>query len=293
MPADLHLVKPSTFYAFHRYLDELSAAGLRPATRRSAHYSIGRFARALPVDPFDATPTDVRNWWLGLHLRLAPTTTRSEMAEVVRFYRWAADAGHVTVDPTAGLRRPRIPRLIPRPISEADLTHAVAHAPDRIRPWLVLAACQGLRDMEIAGLQRRDVLDTAAVPTLLVRGKGGHERVLPLSACTLAELAPALPSGGWVFRRPRGRAGMAYTPQQISLYGNRFLHSVGVAATMHQLRHRFATVTYAACRDLRVVQELMGHRDPATTAIYTKWSPACAVDAVTAAALPQPGGDQS
>lgn len=65
-----------------------------------------------------------------------------------------------------------------------------------------------------------------------------------------------------------------------------YFEGLGIEATAHQLRHWFGTRTYAACRDIRVVQELLGHQDPATTATYTAFSDGEAAAAV--AALPTP-----
>lgn len=61
-----------------------------------------------------------------------------------------------------------------------------------------------------------------------------------------------------------------------------FLASLGIDATAHHLRHWFGTKTYEACRDLRVVQELMGHASPVTTAGYAAWSRVVAREAVEA-----------
>src|SRR5438045_3742893 len=97
--------------------------------------------------------------------------------------------------------------------------------------------------------------------------KGRSERVIPLSAFAVAELVPVLPAAGWVFRRMDGRPG-PNTPGLISHLANAHLHECGVAASLHQLRHRFATQAYQASRDLRAVQSMMGHTRPETTAGY-------------------------
>jgi len=73
----------------------------------------------------------------------------------------------------------------------------------------------------------------------------------------------------------------------ISHVANRHLAECGAGCTLHQLRHRFGSVLYQQTRDLRMVQELLGHADPATTAGYAAWDRAAAAGAV--AALPAPG----
>jgi site-specific recombinase XerD len=66
-----------------------------------------------------------------------------------------------------------------------------------------------------------------------------------------------------------------------------YLHDCGIPATLHQLRHRFGTEVYRVDHDLRLVQELLGHRDPATAALYTKIVQADAAAVVEQ--LPAPG----
>ena len=66
-----------------------------------------------------------------------------------------------------------------------------------------------------------------------------------------------------------------------------FFHSIGIDATAHQLRHWFATSTYATSGDLLVVQNLLGHSSPTTTAVYTAWSRPAAEAAVGALSLPR------
>jgi integrase len=184
---------------------------------------------------------------------------------------------------------PRIGRRLPRPVSEPDLMRALAMATPRIRPWLVLAGWCGLRAKEIAYLRRECVLETAGPPVLLVARdatKGRSERVVPLSAFAVAELVPVLPAAGWVFRRMDGRPG-PNTPGLISHLANAHLHECGVAASLHALRHRFASETYKASRDLRAVQSLMGHARPETTALYAAYDQPSARAAVDALPVPE------
>ena len=84
------------------------------------------------------------------------------------------------------------------------------------------------------------------------------------------ELAAArLPASGYLFRRHDGAPG-PNAPGLVSQLAARALRDAGVSATLHQLRHRFGTRTYQASHDIRVVQELMGHQSPVTTAAYIR-----------------------
>jgi integrase/recombinase XerC len=166
---------------------------------------------------------------------------------------------------------------------------AVAGAPLRIRPWLVLAGWCGLRACEIAGLRRENVLDTARPPVLLIAAgatKGNRERIVPVSGFVLGELqAAGLPRSGWVFPRADGHAG-PNRPHNVSHLCNDYLHDRGYPETLHQLRHRFGTMMYRGTRDLRLVQDMIGHASPSTTAGYAMFDNEPA--AAAAEALPFP-----
>ena len=74
-----------------------------------------------------------------------------------------------------------------------------------------------------------------------------------------------MPKTGWIFRRPLGGP---YSPDQLSIDFRAFLDHAGITAKPHQLRHWFASHLYAKTKDLRLVQEMLGHASPTTTAIY-------------------------
>lgn len=195
--------------------------------------------------------------------RLAPKSLYCWLSDLHMFYRWAVDEGHVEVDPTARIPRPRLPRSLPRPAMTADIAMAVQMADPRMRCWLLLMAYQGLRCQEVAYISRDDVLDTLDPPMLLVRkGKGAKERMEPLH-----------PEVGMALRAlPLPRAGRLWhvTEKTVSQKTNAFLRSLDIDATAHQLRHWFGTEAYRSSRDIRMVQELMGHESPVTTAGYAR-----------------------
>lgn len=184
------------------------------------------------------------------------------------FYVWGIDNGYVSHDPTARVDRPRLRRQLPRPIDTGDLTTAIQMADPTMRAWLTLMAFAGLRCVEVARLEVPDLLFEDRL--LRVHGKGDVERLVPMHS----EVERCLrmiqrPSRGRVFRRPRGGG---YPPAQLSRDVSEYLSDLGISATAHQLRHWFGTHAYRQSRDLRVVQELLGHASPTTTAIYADWS---------------------
>jgi integrase/recombinase XerC len=223
------------------------------------HHDIDRF-----LDSRDLLPQSRYRWISNLHV----------------FYGWAIREGIATTDPTVLMDRPRLPRYQPRPIGEGDLTMAIEAAPPTMRAWLMLAAYAGLRASEIAALERSDMLDADGL--VIVRGKGSKERIVPMREDVLDAVRLTAPQrSGLVFTRPDGSP---WPGQKVSLYSSKYLHGLGIDATLHQLRHRFATRAYQACSDIRVVQELLGHASPTTTAVYAAWDQAkarAAVDALT------------
>lgn len=224
----------------------------------------------------DVDREDVQLWLDGR--ALAPRTRSVYLSALHCFYAWCVDEEMLTADPTVRIRRPLLPRTVPRPIADDDLCAAFRGAPPRMRAWLCLAAYQGLRCKEIAGLRREDVLDRHRPPVLRVwHGKGGHQAILPLNPETLAALrCYGLPSRGYLFTGRRG----AMPPSSVSAMGNRYLHTVGIDATMHQLRHWFGTAVWAETKDMRVTQEMMRHSHPGTTAGYSAFDPDLAQAAV-------------
>jgi integrase/recombinase XerD len=159
-----------------------------------------------------------------------------------------------------------------------------------VRLWLVLAAFAGLRASEIAGLRREDVRDDADLPHLLVRGKGGRERVVPLGPNPLGELlAFGLPRRGPLFRQPSGRP---VTGKYVSQSCNRWLHRLGIRESIHKGRHRFATQVLDHGAHLRDLQELLGHETLAATAAYTRVLPRRAAGVVAAVDHPLTGDDR-
>lgn len=191
-----------------------------------------------------------------------------------QFYEWAKRHGHTQSAPTDTIDRPKTRPLLPRPISDGDLVMALEAAPPLMYEWLVVASYAGLRVSELAGLTVDNVLERERA--LRVLGKGSKERIVPMHPKVEAVMLH-LPTRGHVWRRPTGHP---WTGAMISRNGSAFYESLGIAATLHMNRHWFGTKTYAACKDLRVVQELMGHADISTTAGYAAFSKAEARRAV-------------
>lgn len=265
------------------FIEHLTLRGKSPRTQEVYRHTLQRLSSWLTLRDrtlMDATSDDIQAWRASL--TVSPNSVASYGVAVRSFYAWARRRG-LRDDPTLDLYLPSPERGLPRPIGEDDLELAITTAPRRVRPWLVLAGYAGLRAHEIAGLRRDRILNTAEPPVIMVGGKGGKWRTVPLSPYVWTELlAHGLPNRGHVFPRHDGKPGPNH-PGIVSRLCNDHLHGLGLDDTLHACRHRFATRALAAAGgNLRVVQELLGHSSPSTTQIYTAFVNQAAVDAVLA-----------
>ena len=200
-----------------------------------------------------------------------------------RFYRLHAAQATIGADPTVRVKSPKLPRSLPRNLSE-DQVAALLGAPDtgtplglRDRAMLETLYATGLRVSELVGLKLSQVsLDMGVVRVL---GKGNKERLVPLGeeaidwlkrycATARAELGGDAKADAVFVTARRG----PMTRQAFWQLIKRHAATAGIARTAlspHTLRHAFATHLLNHGADLRVVQLLLGHSDITTTTIYT------------------------
>ena len=228
--------------------------------------------------PAAADSEALRHYLRALSATVSARTTARRLSCLRGFYRFLAREGVRPDDPSMLLDAPRLPRSLPRNLQEPEIetlleaarTHQgpqgrVAHAA------LELLYSTGLRISELLALRRSEL--ARAPQMLVVRGKGGKERMVLLSRAAhdaIAALTATAPESRWLFagRDPRAamtRQGMALLIKQIGL-------EAGIPTTRlspHVLRHSFASHMLARGADLRSLQTLLGHADIATTQIYT------------------------
>lgn len=191
-------------------------------------------------------------------------TRATYRAAVNSFFTWACNPADPRLDfnPMGLVPTVKVQRRTRPPAPEPELADILARAARPYRDWFVLASFGGLRCTEIAQLDRGDVTEES----MRLLGKGDKERVVPTHPVAWAAVLD-LPPGPVARNAIGGRA----TRQEISWRGNRYLHkSLGYPQiTMHAFRRRFGTKVYEASGyDVRLVQELLGHSSPATTALY-------------------------
>lgn len=248
------------------------AIGTPDTTLQLRLYHLRRLAADVPKTPATLTFDDLVAWFAGQSW--AQNTRKSYRQSFRSFYAWAMATGRVRESPAHLLPPVRVPRGKPRPTPELDYQAAIAKAAPRERLALRLAGVCGLRRSEVARARREDVEVDLLGHSLRVTGKGGHVRLVPLPADLAAEVL-AMPDG-WLFPSPHGGH---LTPHHLAK-----CMSAVLGHNPHSLRHRAGTRAYQGTKDLRAVQEFLGHAKPETTAIYTEVAGADVRAAMNAAA---------
>jgi integrase len=226
-------------------------------------YWVGRVAKEFAPGPAAVTFEALVAWFAAG--TWGPETRRSIRASLRSFWDWMMVTGRATESPAHQLPRVKVPRAKPRPAPEADFQFALSIADRRTRLAIMLAGYCGLRRGEIARLRREDMEPDLLGWALRVVGKGGHVRMVPLPREIVVEIQRT--ESGWLFPSTRGyEQGRHISPAWLAKLVKRHLPR---ELTTHTLRHRCGTVAYAKTKDLRAVQELLGHTRPETTARYT------------------------
>lgn len=253
------------------FFTNMALRGKAPTTAANRRSMLRQLAHFLgDTSLLDASYADLLRWAESI-MSQAPRTRYVKISTAHRFYTWAADEGLIADVPTRRLPRPRLPRLKPHPIAEANLARAVGAATPEMRAWLCLGAYEGMRCAEIASLQRSQILDTLDRPVIIPRGKGDKERIVPLGGQTLTALRPFLDRRGYLWARRDGKPGPP-TANRMSQMINTHLHALGIDHTAHSLRHRFATRVQEESGDLQTTAELLGHANVETARIYAEFS---------------------
>ncbi|MGB7234482.1 MAG: tyrosine-type recombinase/integrase [Rhodococcus sp. (in: high G+C Gram-positive bacteria)] len=258
----MHMLTMTTTWilAISAWDEELRSAGRSPETRYTRVYHLRRFAHDHPkTEPWDMTREHLVKW-MARH-EWKPETRRSYRSSLATFYRWGHAQGHIAVDPAYTLPPVKIPRARPRPAPNDVVDDALRDVDLRVRMMILVLAFTGMRRGELARLHTNMLERDLHGYQLRIIGKGGHERLIPVDN-SLASTLRALPQG-WVFPgQINGHISPHYAGKLVS-------RALGDGWTAHTLRHRFASLAYAVERDIRAVQELLGHASVTTTQIYT------------------------
>jgi len=210
------------------------------------------------------------------------STTGRQLSSYKRFFQFMLRQGRVRTDPTLNIDAPKLPRSLPKSLTEEDVEKLLA-APDvrdvrglRDRAMLEMLYASGLRVSELVTLKAAQVSHDMGI--VRVVGKGSKERLVPLGEEALGWVRRYLKEGRATILNGRSadalfvtaRAG-AMTRQMFWQLLKRYAVRAGIRGPIspHTLRHAFATHLLNHGADLRVVQLLLGHSDISTTQIYT------------------------
>jgi len=210
---------------------------------------------------------------------LKPRTAARHLSALRQFFRFLLREGIRTDDPTSLLDSPKLPGVLPKYLSEAEvdaMLAATARLEDRqgavARAALEILYATGLRITELLTLPRSALAGDAML--VMVKGKGGKERIVPLSDAAKAAAAEMAALSDkrirWLF--PGRDPAKPLTRQTFFLLLKQVAEEAGIdpaRVSPHVLRHSFASHLLARGADLRSLQTLLGHADIATTQIYT------------------------
>jgi len=265
-----------------RFLEMMTAeAGAAPNTVAAYRSDLTLASQLLEGGLADAD-TDALVRVSGDWSALSRSTVARKSASLRRFFAFLADEGHRADDPGKALPRPGTARALPKVLSHDDVDRLFAAIAERLAREigdpndLRLAALiellygSGLRATELVSLPRNAVHPDR--PFLILRGKGGRERLVPISDRARAAVAAwrmhVAEDRAWLF--PSGKGHLS----RIRLYQlvKALAADAGVPpdrVSPHVLRHAFATHLLEGGADLRALQSMLGHADIATTEIYT------------------------
>lgn len=234
---------------------ELAAGGRSVQTVGLRRAHVAQLARGVAAEsPEMLTAGELLAWLAGRSWERE--TRRAWRASLRGFFAACGRADLVEVLPRV---RPAEP--LPRPTPDLELAAGLRCADERTRLILRLAAEAGLRRGEVAQVHADDLGRDLYGPTLLVHGKGGRRREVPLSD-SLAAAVRLRAGGGWLFP---GAVDGHLSPRRV---GELAADVLPGAWTLHSLRHRFASRAHDASHDLIAVSRLLGHASVATTQRY-------------------------
>jgi integrase/recombinase XerD len=211
-----------------------------------------------------------------------PSSTGRNISSLKRLFRYLLRQGKIGIDPTLQIDTPKLPRSLPKSLTEQDVEQLLA-APDvqtplglRDRTMFEVLYATGLRVSELVTLHTTQVSRDMGV--VRVMGKGSKERLVPLGEEALDWLRRYLEDGRGVLLGKQMTDALFVTARGEGMTRQMFWYLIkkhakrgGLNKPMspHTLRHAFATHLLNHGADLRVVQMLLGHADISTTQIYT------------------------
>jgi integrase/recombinase XerD len=274
--------------ALREYLVALTLEqGLSRTTVEAYRRDLGQvsaFLETRGVGLAEAGADDLRDFMAAHEWR--PATRARKLAALRSFYRFRAQNGLCSTDPTLRLASPRSETRLPRPLTVQEVSDMMLLTPAtplglRDRAALEMLYGAGLRASEAVSVRLQDI--DAEIGFVRVIGKGNKERVVPLGREALNALetyqgrgrpqlgVPGTLKPPYVLLNAHGRR---LSRQSLHTIVKKYAAQLGLAdvTSTHTLRHSFATHLLEGGADLRAVQEMLGHADITTTQVYTQLS---------------------
>jgi integrase/recombinase XerD len=243
------------------------------------------------LDARSAESDAVRAYLADLEARgMAKSSTARKLSAVKQFHLFLSGEGLAAQNPAVIIEGPKKQSTLPKLLSDEDVSRLLTSASEavtqakpaqrfkamRLQCLVELLAATGLRVSELVGLSYSAV--RAETDFLIIKGKGGRERMVPVSKRAQAVLREYISvlklqteqQPRWLFPS-HGKSG-ALTRQHFALELKTLASAAGIEASKispHVLRHAFASGLLAHGADLRAVQQMLGHADISTTQIYT------------------------
>ena len=244
------------------YLEHLASKGRSPDTVDLRRKILVKLNRDLPLGVARACGAELDAW---IDAQRSANTRATYWVAIRSAYGYWTDPADPWLDanPTDAMSARTFPQGQARPGKEEQLLVVLEHGADPYRLWAALAAYQGLRCCEIAGLDREHITrDTLMV----MRGKGGDPRVCDTDPLVW-DLVRDMPRGP-IARNPAGTR--RATKGEVSKRANYHFRQLGLEGlTMHMWRHRMGVQMQRTYRNIRVTQKALGHKWLTSTQIYT------------------------
>ncbi len=231
---------------------------------------------------YSATHVDLLEFLAQHAPHMKASSTGRLLSSVRRFYQYTLRQGKIQADPSLQIERPKLPRGLPKSLSEAEV-ESLINAPNldtalgvRDRAMIETLYASGLRVSELVNLKIAEVSQDVGV--VRVMGKGSKERLVPLGEDALDWVKQYLSGARAALLNGKQTDALFVTGRGAAMTRQMFWHlikrharhaGIGKPLSPHTLRHAFATHLLNHGADLRVVQMLLGHADISTTQIYT------------------------
>jgi integrase len=244
------------------WLEWLRLQGLRETTLRTRRGQV----RAIARQSRTRRPSEVD---LAMLVRLCGRPGISvdhrhgQRAALVSFYQWCVGNDVASNNPATLLPKVRSSQPRPRPAPDKVWAELLGSAHPRECLMSLLACEAGLRRAEVAGLHLDDLVRDHDGYLLIIRGKGGKQRVVPITVGLAARIRTYCCNGGYLFP---GQDDGHLSPDCVGRLISRLMPP---GWTMHKLRHRYATRGYNGTHDLLALSMALGHSSVATTQRYT------------------------